>query len=223
VTDLAAAYRGVRVRVRELVVEHGAECDTVIPATPEWTVHDLVAHLGGVTTDIVSGNLRGAGTDPWTANQVAVRRGRDTLDLLDEWDECAAPVEAMIESFGDAGGQLLFDAGTHEQDLRGALGCPGARDSDAVIVAFEWVVGHVGAARVEAGVGALQLEHEAGSTMCGDGAPSATLRITRFELTRAVAGRRSSEQVAAYEWDGEARPDLLVLARFKPRLAALVE
>ena len=76
-TDLAAAYRGVRVRVRELVVEHGAECDAVIPATPEWTVHDLVAHLGGITADIVSGNLDGVGTDTWTAAQVATPGPRD--------------------------------------------------------------------------------------------------------------------------------------------------
>ena len=121
-TDLATAYRGVRVRVRGLVVEYGAEADSVVPATPEWTVHDVVADLGGITADIVSGNLAGAGT-----------------------------------------------------------------------------------------------------TTCGDSPPTATLRITRFEFTRAVTGRRSPEQIAAYEWDGEARPDLLVVTPFTPRLAALVE
>ena len=151
------------------------------------------------------------------------RQGREIGDLLDEWDECAAPVEAMIDSFGDAGGQLLFDAGTHEQDLRGALGQPGARDSDAVVVGFDWLLCRVGAARATAGIGPLRVEHEAGAATCGDGAPSATLRITRFELTRAVAGRRSPAQLEAYEWDGEARPDLLVLAPFTPRRAALVE
>jgi hypothetical protein len=223
VTDLATAYRGVRVRVRELVVEHGAEADRLIPATPEWTIHDVVAHLGGITADIVSGNLRGVGTDPWTAAQVSARRDRDIVDLLDEWDECAGPVEAMVDSFGTAGGQLLGDAVTHEHDLRGALGCPGARDSDALLIGFDWVAWRVAAAWQEAGIGTLGVDHEAGTTTCGDGVPTATLRVTRFEFTRAVTGRRSPEQVAAYEWDGEARPDLLVVTPFTPRVAALVE
>jgi uncharacterized protein (TIGR03083 family) len=223
VTDLAAAYRGIRVRVRELVLEHEAEWDTVVPAAPEWTVHDVLAHLGGITADIVAGNLDGVGTDPWTARQVAARRGRDTLELLAEWDECAVPVESMIDSFGPASGQLLFDACAHEHDIRGALRCPGARESDAVVVGFDWLADHVGSARTSVGVGALEVEHEAGVATCGDGTPTARLRITRFEFTRAVSGRRSREQVEAYEWDGDARPDLLVLSRFIPRPNALVE
>jgi uncharacterized protein (TIGR03083 family) len=210
-------------RVRELVVENGAECSTVVPATPGWTVHDVVAHLGGITADIVSGNLDGVGTDAWTAAQVAARQGREIDELLDEWDECSGPVEAMIDSFGDASGQLVFDACTHEHDLRGALGRPGARDSDAVSIAFDWLLPRIGATADASGIGALRIEHEAGTAICGDGTPSATLHISRFEFTRAVTGRRSAEQVAAYDWDGEARPELLVVARFPPRLAALVE
>ena len=114
-TDLATAYRGVRVRVPAMVVDHSAEADTVIPAAPDWTV--------------------------WNA----------------------------------------------------------------------------------AGIGARAVEHEAGPTFCGDGPTAAAVRVTRFEFTRAAAGRRSPDQVAAYEWDGLARPDLLVVNPFTPRLAALVE
>jgi hypothetical protein len=146
VTDLATAYRGVRMRVRALVVDHGAE----------------------------AGNLAGAGTD-----------------------------------------------------LRGALGCPGARDSDAMLMGFHWVVARVGTSRNAAGIGALAVAHEAGTTVCGDGPTAAAVRVTRFEFTGAATGRRSPDQVAAYEWaierGGLARPDLLVVTPFTPRLAALVE
>ena len=55
----------------------------------------------------------------------------------------------------------------------------------------------------------------------------APVQVTRFEFTRAATGRRSLEQIAAYEWAddraGEARPDLLVVTPFTPRRAALVE
>ncbi len=223
VSDLATAYRGVRARVRDLVLEHDGDDATVIPATPEWTAHDLVAHLSGITSDIVNGNLDGVGTDTWTAAQVAARRDRTIGELLDEWDECAGPVERMVDQFGAAGGQLLGDAVTHEHDLRGAWGCPGARDSDAVLIGFDWLATRVGSARQAAGVGALAIEHEAGTTACGDGTPAASLRVSRFEFTRAATGRRAPEQIAAYPWDGEARPDLVVLAPFTPRRAALVE
>ncbi len=78
-----------------------------------------------------------------------------------------------------------------------------------------------------AGIGELAVEREAGTTLCGDGPTAAVVRVTRFESTRAATGRRSPDQVAAYEWANEraglARPDLLVVAPFTPRLAALVE
>jgi len=223
VSDLATAYRGVRERIRELVLAHDGGDATVIPATPEWTAHDLVAHLSGITSDIVNGNLDGVGTDGWTAAQVAARRDRTIGELLAEWDEHAGPVERMVDQFGPAGGQLLGDAVTHEHDLRGAWGYPGARDSDAVLIGFEWLATRLSAARHAAGVGALAIEHEAGTSACGEGAPVATLRVSRFEFTRAATGRRAPEQIAAYAWDGEARPDLVVLAPFTPRRTALVE
>jgi hypothetical protein len=54
---------------------------------------------------------------------------------------------------------------------------------------------------------------------------AAAYRGVRIRVRTALGrpGRRSSEQVATYEWVGDARPDLLVLATFTPRVAALVE
>ncbi len=51
----------------------------------------------------------------------------------------------------------------------------------------------------------------------------ATLHTTRFEFLRALTGRRSLEQIAAYDWDGDMPPDRLVLGVFVARPAALVE
>ncbi len=99
----------------------------------------MLAHLVGVTTDIVSGNLDGVGTDPWAAAQVERSRERTCEELLAEWDEHGPVVEEMAAQFGRAAGQLLSDATTHEHDVRGALGAAGARDSDAVVLSFGFV------------------------------------------------------------------------------------
>jgi hypothetical protein len=49
------------------------------------------------------------------------------------------------------------------------------------------------------------------------------VRTTRFELVRSYTGRRSFDQMRAYDWEGEPRPEQLVLAIFSPRETPLVE
>src|SRR5207245_258980 len=99
----------------------------VVPACPEWTVHDVIAHLAGVCADIINGNLAGVATESWTAAQVDARRAHTVEQIIAEWSEVAPQVEAMADHFpGRAGPQLVFDLTTHEHDLRGALGRPDA-------------------------------------------------------------------------------------------------
>lgn len=218
------AYRGARLRIAGLVADPADDVTgRAAPATPDWTVHDIVAHLAGITTDIVTGNMRGVGTDEWTACQVRDRRERTMDELLREWEEQGSAVEAMVDSFGETGGQLVTDVVTHEHDIRGALNIPGARDSDGVDVACAWIGARIGEALDQATAGAWRVEHDAGTCIFGSGEPVGTLRATRFEIVRAATGRRSREQVTKYTWEGDARPDLLVLGIFTPRASALAE
>jgi uncharacterized protein (TIGR03083 family) len=133
--DIAAAYRAGRERVTDLVSGLSRdEALTPVPTCPEWTVHDVVAHITGVCTDILTGNLDGVATDPWTSAQVAARRDRPLGEILQEWEEAAPQVENIAPAFpGRVGTQWVFDMTTHEHDIRLALNQPGARDSDAVI------------------------------------------------------------------------------------------
>ena len=48
----------------------------------------------------------------------------------------------------------------------------------------------------------------AGIGTAGIGEPQASVRASEFELFRALSGRRSRGQVAAYEWFGDAAPYL---------------
>jgi uncharacterized protein (TIGR03083 family) len=216
--DLSDAYRGVRTRVTELVLAATPEqCAAVAPATPEWRVHDVVAHLVGVPADILAGRLEGVTTDAWTEAQVAPRRDLPTSALLDEWAECSAQVEPMIPSFGTVAGQMVGDAVTHEHDIRDALGAPGARDSDAVHIGSHWMAHNMGAFHRNAGHGTLRVETNLWSETFGDGPADATLRADAFELLRAATGRRSTVQILAFEWDGTPRPELVVMPIFVPR------
>ncbi len=90
----AAAYRALRTRVRDVV--QNCEPNTAAPATPEWNVHDLVAHLVGVTDDVVNGRMEGVATDAWTGVQVAARRDASIDDLLAEWDVTGPQFESML-------------------------------------------------------------------------------------------------------------------------------
>jgi uncharacterized protein (TIGR03083 family) len=222
--ELGDAYRGVRMRVTDLVADADAGSTLrLAPATPGWTVKDNLAHLTGVTADIVHHNLEGVATDAWTAAQVHPRRASDVQELLAEWVTHAPAVEAIVDRFGPSGHQLVTDAVTHEHDIRGALDRPGARGSDAVHIGFEFVGAAVGDTLDGAGRGALRVDHEEGTTTFGTGDPEVTLRITRFEFLRAATGRRCPAQVAAYEWGGTAPLDGLALGMFHARPDPLEE
>ena len=222
--DRGAIYRGVRVRVAALVRELPEEAlDVVAPATPAWRVRDVVAHLAGGTADLVSGNVADVASEEWTGAQVDARRDVPIGEVLDEWARCSAIVEPMIATFDPLmRAMLLTDAVTHEHDVRGALGLPGERDSDAIGYAFRGVSGGIGSQRGDGG--ALRILHDAGVSVVGAGEPTATVQATRFEIVRASVGRRSYDQIAAWDWEGDARLESVVLARFAPpRLTPLEE
>lgn len=130
--DVGAVYAEGRERVSGLVAELDvAGAATVVPACPAWSVKDVLAHLTGICADIMAGNIEGVATDPWTAAQVDARRSATIGEVVAEWNEVAPQVEAMAAGFGPAGHQWVGDFATHEHDVRGALGRPGARDSQA--------------------------------------------------------------------------------------------
>ena len=163
-----------------------------MPACPQWSVHDVVAHVTGVCADILAGNLAGVATDPWTAVQVEARRDRTIDEVVAEWSELAPHVEAMADNFGPAGNQLVADLTTHEHDIRGALGRPGAREVEGVMVAAEFVVTMGLDQSISAhALPALEVRADERSWVVGGTEPSGRLEAPAFELMRALTGRRS--------------------------------
>ncbi|MGZ4797417.1 MAG: hypothetical protein ACXV8T_16130, partial [Acidimicrobiia bacterium] len=153
----------------------------------------------------------------WTDAQVERRREVTVAAMLDEWATTSAQVEPMIPGFGVVAGQMVGDAITHEHDIRDALGAPGARDSEAVHVGSAWMAQWIGKAYEQSDTGPLRIETDLWSRTFGDGEPGTTLRTSAFELLRAATGRRSTRQIEAWDWDGPARVDAVVMVIFVPR------
>lgn len=206
------AYRGVRARVRRLVEgTDPAALQRVVPATPKWTGHDVLAHMVGVPNDVVNGRMEGLASESWTQAQVDARKLASIADLLAEWDEYTTQFEEMLSAApGEIAGQAIFDAATHEHDLRNALGSTDARDSDAVGSGWDWIV----AARTRNGGAAICFVVEGGEQVSGVGDLIARVEAPQFELFRAVSGRRTAKEIAQYGWDREPEPSVLLAADF---------
>lgn len=224
--DLGAAYRDTRLRITALVTAPGVDLSTRVPATPDWTVKDVVAHLTGVCADILAGNLEGLTTEPWTAAQVAARRETALDELLDEWARSSAEIEPIVVMFpGRSGPQFVMDAATHEHDLRGALSKPGERDSAATAIGVEFAIGSWVRGVKRAGLPLLAVEAGSRRWVTGEGDAHTTLSGEPFELMRAATGRRSLEQIKALDWDADPEPYLATFAwgPFRPAAADIVE
>jgi len=123
---MAEVYRAGASRFMEVVRGLDADATAPVPACPGWSVHDLLAHLAGSSTDVVRGNTDRAATAPWTARQVADRRRSTTEALLAEW---SANVEAVAATCEHPTPNPAWDVAVHLADLRDALGlAPGPRE-----------------------------------------------------------------------------------------------
>jgi uncharacterized protein (TIGR03083 family) len=215
-SELGAVYAGCRERITEMVRPLGSQAaQTAVPACPDWSVQDLVAHVVGSADDVLAGRLDGAPGEAWTAAQVEARRGRPIADLLAEWEAREPTILEMIDAERHRGplhfrleDAAISDAVSHEHDIRGALRQPGARDSDAVAfgVAF-YARNRVDMAAMH-GV-SLRVRVTDGREF-GDADAAVTVTGEPFELLRALAGRRSAAQLRKLAWTGD--PDLVIPA-----------
>jgi uncharacterized protein (TIGR03083 family) len=207
-TDVGLVYGACRERIGELVRDLPDDRAALrVAATPDWAVHDVVAHLAGIVADINAGQLDGIGTPDRTAAQVNERRGVPIPDLLDAWSQGAPQFEGALTMLGGPVAALaVADIWNHEQDLRGALGVDGGRDPLAEELA---IVGYSDARTrdiTEAGLAPLRLVAGTDEWVIGPGEPAATVTTEPYELARFICRRRTAAQARAYRWEGDADP-----------------
>jgi uncharacterized protein (TIGR03083 family) len=206
--QVAVEYHALRGRVTKLIrTRDETELEAIAPATPAWRVRDVLAHMVGIVDDALNQNWEGAPGPQWTSAQVDKRRDRSVDDMLAEWDRNAPLFEAgMAEMPFGMTGQGLYDAVTHEHDIRHALGAPGAREVPAVALAMAWVVD------IRTSVHAPAIQFDMGDTVAiaGTGDVVATIGASQFELIRAMTGRRTDLEISALDW-GTGTPDATLL------------
>jgi hypothetical protein len=168
-------------------------------------VRDVLAHMVGVSDDVVNGRLDGIASEPWTAAQVERRRAIPFEELLSDWDRYGPQFEQMLAEAPDAiSGQAIFDAFTHEHDIRNAISRPGARDTEALEQSWEWLLS------ANAGAPAIRFVTERGDETMGTGEARLSVGASRFELLRAMTGRRTRDEIASYAWE-PANADVTVI------------
>lgn len=242
--ELADLYEHLRSDISQTVAALDPDdLDKVVPATPGWTIRDVVTHLAADATCMIAGDFPReffeafgesegvAMVNEWTSRQLVERRGRSVEDVLQEWKESSTGVAAMMRgdsSWPDgivpfADRVILTDAAVHQQDIFGALGIDRDRDAAPVKIALSGYITTMGWRLGAAGIPPLRFDLGDKSYVAGEGEAAATVRASRFELFRAMSGRRSPEQIRAYEWDGDARPYVPYFYPYGIREDALVE
>ncbi|SDP39979.1 TIGR03083 family protein [Klenkia soli] len=200
-SDAAAIeeWTQAQARVIALVADlPAADVARRVPACPDWTVHDLVAHVVGVDADVLSGDEADDHNSGWTQAQVDARAGRGIGALIEEWHGLTEPLRAWMAEHGT---RPMGDVVMHEQDLRGALGTPGAHDTPAMAQLRDRFAARVADAVAEAGLPPIAL---VGSTWrTGPEDAEVVLTASDFDLARAVQSRRSADQLRAWTTRGD--------------------
>lgn len=220
-------YRSGHARVAALVAGLGeVELARVVPACPEWTVHDVLAHLAGTAADVAARHTAGMLGPVWAAAQIEQRAGRTTEQLLAEWDEHAVATAEAIEDRRVPVG-VLHDLLVHEGDLVEALGAA-APPWDGWAGAARLVVRQV--VRGIRGTHSLVVR-SAGTEWRSPDDPGerhgrstgaaattrSTVTVDFYELYRGLHSRRSRAQMRRWQWDGSPEPWVDALPMFGPR------
>ena len=196
---LVVTYRNARARVFEVAATLSAgQLQVPVPATPEWTVHEVVAHLVGCAADAASGRVDGAPGAQWSARHVGERRCRSVGELLAEWDRVSPAAESTLSDEQIRGPNLVADTICHEADLREALGL--ARVDREHWQPFLEVMMLFLRKQLRHGATLVIRDEEGQQWSCGMGEPATLLRADGYELLRASCSRRSQRQIAAWNW-----------------------
>ncbi|MGI9053677.1 MAG: maleylpyruvate isomerase family mycothiol-dependent enzyme [Ilumatobacteraceae bacterium] len=201
---LATEYRAARLRTSAIA----AELDTdqaalLVPACPDWTVADLLAHVTGLASDLGTGRRPEGDTQAWVDAQVADRRGRSAVEIAAEWDHAAPAFEQMIAAKPHRWWGLVYDELVHEHDVRGAVGQPGERDGESVQVAVTLAMRLVEIDLTKHDLPAFRLVADGTERVVGEGEPALTLETTTFEALRLLGSRRTMDQLRAADFTGD--------------------
>lgn len=191
-TDPLALYRSARTRMLQLTTDAGAEARrTTVPACPDWSAHDLIAHCVSMPAAVAAGDLPGDDLDGWLDAIRTARAPHSIEELAAEWESVDDTVAAMVSG---GGGVLLDDLVVHEHDLRGALGRPdhSVLDGDVFVPrALQSCVSEL----ERRGLGAIEVRHGDTVWRSHDAPTGWTLEVSPWEAVRVLYSRRTADEL----------------------------
>ncbi len=176
------------------------EWATHVPCTPLWTTRDVLSHVAGIPDDALNGRPIDPSSDAWTAGQIERERDKTVDELLTRWLEQHEFFGQAVESMGER--RPPFDCHSHEHDVRHAIGRPGNRDSDIISDAYLCFADFLNESGLPVALDITvdgEPVQEVGGRASGR---SVGLSTTKFEIFRSRLGRRTRDQVRAYDWSG---------------------
>jgi hypothetical protein len=203
-----------------------------------------MAMLAGFAEALIEGHWNEDYSDAWSDKvmrerlqgrfqaMIDLRRDRSGDEVLKEWTGLAPRMERMM------GGQDAFPPGIHPfaawtylwavvqnaHNIWTALGVASKdRDSEATTLCLESAIYWLDMRLQAKQIPALRVRTGELEWVIGDGIPQATVTAPKFELFRALSGRRSLDQIMAFSWDGDPKPYLTVFSPFDPPLEAIIE
>jgi len=210
--DAITEWTNAQGRVIELVESLDAEeTQRAVPATPDWTVTQLLAHMVGLSADVLAGDEPEDHNSTWTQRQVDSRAGRALAELVAEWRTLTKPMQDYLR---DHSPRPLNDIVIHEQDLRGAVGRPGGRDTGGLAAVRDVMAGRFASRVRQAHLPPVELRSPAWIFSTGDGDPGLELFAPDFDLIRALMTRRTAGQLRQWSRAGE-------IERYLPLFAGL--
>ena len=194
-------YLEVVARLRDIVAD--ADADTLVPACPAWRVRDVIAHLAGLAEDWASGDLAHYASDAWTAQQVQRFKDAPVADVLSQLWVAAQDLAKLPDNpaMGPPARFAFGDAVVHEADIRAALDA-GRVPPDAVAASLKGQIAMWRATLKRAGAPTLLATTELRDWWLGTPDDPSHIEVTTsaYDLFRALAGRRSEDQVRNWRW-----------------------
>jgi uncharacterized protein (TIGR03083 family) len=197
------AYRLVCTRLAGLLRARQPAATAAVPACPEWTVEDVLAHVTGIAVRALAAETG--------ESAPGVTRGPGLTALLAQWEEVAGRLDRLLAG-RDGMEQMLMDAVTHEYDLRVALGEGPPPDDPAVPVALDFLGPAFSWTVVSRGLPPLRVDCGDRAWLAGADEPAVVVRGEAAELMRSLTGRRTLAQITALDWSRDPRPWLPAFA-----------
>jgi len=218
IVPFSVAYRSSRENVTRLLTDHPEAADIRVPACPEWTVRDVVAHVLGICYRVAG---RTAGVAP--SRQLPGPEA-GLAELLDAWAGSAELAETQLDALQmRRAGILAMDAFTHEIDIFGALDAPVSEDHPSYPGSMRLVTSGFTAAAQARGLSGLRIEAPGAEWTIGQSEPEVTVYGHRHDIFRSLVGRRTVAQISSLAWSGSPEPWLpaFVWGPFRPPAEAV--